>query len=219
MTSLLQGGTPGIEFEQEQWARGLRVAGLDEAGRGAWAGPVAAAAVVLPPEPDRLVVALAGVADSKQLHPAMREKLDAAIRATAAVGVGVVGADEIDAIGIVPATLRAMALALADLPHPPDFLLIDFIPRPLGSWPQRRLVRGESQSLSIAAASIVAKVHRDRLMVDNHARYPNYRFDLHKGYGVPLHRAAIELWGPTPIHRRTWAPLAQLSLELEPVLE
>ncbi len=206
-------------IEQELWAQGRRVAGLDEAGRGAWAGPVVAAAVVLPPEPDRLAVALAGVADSKLVRPAVREKLDAAIRAIAEVGVGAVSAAEIDDIGIVPATLRAMELALADLPRPPDYLLIDHIPRPLGNWPQQRLVRGESRSLSIAAASIVAKVHRDRLMLGFHRTYPGYRFDQHKGYGVPLHRAAIELWGPTPIHRRTWAPFVQLRLALPLVVE
>jgi len=206
-------------IEQELWAQGRRVVGLDEAGRGAWAGPVVAAAVVLPPEPDRLAVELAGVADSKLVRPAVREKLDAAIRAIAEVGVGAVSAAEIDDIGIVPATLRAMELALADLPHPPDYLLIDYIPRPLGNWPQQRLVRGESQSLSIAAASIVAKVHRDRLMLAFHRTYPGYRFDQHKGYGVPLHRAAIELWGPTPIHRRTWAPFVQLRLALPLVVD
>lgn len=206
-------------IEQELWAQGRRLAGLDEAGRGAWAGPVVAAAVVLPPDPDRLAVALAGVADSKQLRPPQREKLDAAIRAAAEVGVGAVSAAEIDDIGIVPATLRAMELALADLPHPPDYLLIDHIPRPLGNWPQQRLVRGESHSLSIAAASIVAKVHRDRLMLAFHRTYPSYRFDQHKGYGVPLHRTAIELWGPTPIHRRTWAPFVQLPLALPLVIE
>lgn len=195
--------------------QGLRVAGLDEAGRGAWAGPVVAAAVVLPPDPDRLAVALAGVADSKLLRPTAREHLDAAIRGAAVTAVGVVEADEIDAIGIVPATLRAMELALAALPLTPGFLLIDHIPRPLGRWPQQRLVRGEGQSLSIAAASIVAKVHRDRLMVDLHARYPEYGFDVHKGYGVPTHREALARWGATLSHRRSWAPFVQAHLPLE----
>lgn len=207
--------SPALHLEQACWAAGKTVAGLDEAGRGAWAGPVVAAAVVFPPEPERLVLDLAGVDDSKLLRPAVRERLDERIRATAEVGLGAVSAAEIDAIGILPATFLAMELALAALPHPPAFLLIDHIPRPLGCWPQQRLVRGESQSLSIAAASIVAKVHRDRLMVAYHETYPRYRFDLHKGYGVPLHRHAIECWGATPIHRCSWAPFVQMRLLLE----
>lgn len=205
---------PGLSLEEAQWARGRTVAGLDEAGRGAWAGPVVAAVVVLPPDPARLAATLAGVDDSKLLAPSLRQRLDERIRQVAQVGIGEVASAAIDAIGIVPATLQAMNLALAALPHPPDFLLIDHIPRSLGIWPQQRLVRGESQSLSIAAASIVAKVHRDRLMLAYHEVYPRYRFDRHKGYGVPSHRAAIEQWGPTPIHRRSWAPFAQLQLPL-----
>ncbi len=207
--------TAPFVIEEGLWAHGLRVAGLDEAGRGAWAGPVVAAAVVLPSDPDRLAVALAGVADSKLLRPTVREHLDASIRAAADTGVGVVEADEIDAIGIIAATLRAMELALNALLRPPGFLLIDHIPRPLGRWPQQRLVRGESQSLSIAAASIVAKVHRDRLMVDLHTRYPAYGFNVHKGYGVPMHREALARWGATSIHRRSWAPFVQMQLPLE----
>ncbi len=206
---------PTLSLEEAHWAGGRTVAGLDEAGRGAWAGPVVAAVVILPPDPARLAATLAGVDDSKLLAPSLRQRLDERIREAAQVGIGEVSAAEIDASGIVPATLQAMHLALASLPHPPDFLLIDHIPRPLGSWPQQRLVRGESQSLSIAAASIVAKVHRDRLMLAYHEMYPQYRFDLHKGYGVPSHRHAIERWGATPIHRQSWAPFMQLRLPLE----
>ena len=206
---------PPLALELELWGRGLAVAGLDEAGRGAWAGPVVAAAVVLPPEPDRLNVALAGVDDSKLLRPALRSRLDERIRAEAVVGVGVISAADIDAIGILPATLAAMEAALAALPCPLDFLLIDHLPRPLGQWPQQRLVRGESQSLSIAAASIVAKVYRDRLMVEADACFPGYGFARHKGYGTPDHRAALDRLGPTPIHRCSWAPLLQLRLPLE----
>ena len=203
-------------WEESLWSRRRSVAGLDEAGRGAWAGPVVAAAVVLPPEPDLLAASLAEVDDSKRLTPATRERLYGRIYETAAaVGVGVIPASEIDRIGIVPATLAAMQAALAQLPTRPDHLLIDYIPRPLGAWSQQRIERGESASLSIAAASIIAKVYRDRLMVGMDAQWPGYGFARHKGYGTPQHRAALDRLGPTSIHRRTWAPLLQLRLPLE----
>jgi len=203
-------------WEESLWSRRRSVAGLDEAGRGAWAGPVVAAAVVLPPEPDLLAASLAEVDDSKRLTPATRERLYGRIYETAAaVGVGVIPAAEIDRIGILPATYAAMTTALAQLPTQPDHLLIDYIPRPLGDWSQQRIKRGESASLSIAAASIIAKVHRDRLMVGMDAQWPGYGFARHKGYGTPQHRAALDRLGPTSIHRRTWAPLLQLRLPLE----
>ena len=204
-----------LAYERELWAEGRVVAGLDEAGRGAWAGPVVAAAVILPPDPDRLAEALAGVDDSKRLSPAARERLYDRIREVAATAVGVIPSDVIDAIGILNATYRAMRAALAALALQPDALLIDYLPRPLGDWPQQRLVRGERASLSIAAASIIAKVHRDRLMVELDARYPGYGFARHKGYGTREHRRALDALGPCPIHRRSWKPIRQLRLPLE----
>lgn len=209
-------GLEMLRHELNCWNADQTVAGLDEAGRGAWAGPVVAAAVVLPPEPDLLVESLAEVDDSKRLTPPTRERLYGRIYAVAAaVGVGVIPASEIDRIGILPATYAAMTAALAQLPTQPDHLLIDYIPRPLGAWPQQRIKRGESASLSIAAASIIAKVHRDRLMVGMENEWPGYGFAQHKGYGTAQHRAALDRLGPTPIHRRTWAPLLQLRLPLE----
>ena len=207
--------TTGLQHERSLWAEGRVVAGLDEAGRGAWAGPVVAAAVILPPDPDLLADALAGVDDSKRLSPAAREELFDRIRAVAATAVGVIPPDIIDAVGILNATYRAMRAALAALSQQPDALLIDYIPRPLDDWPQQRLVRGERASLSIAAASIIAKVHRDRLMVALDARYPGYGFARHKGYGTAQHRQALDEMGPCPIHRRSWKPVRQLRLPLE----
>ena len=204
-----------LELERDCWRAGQIVAGLDEAGRGAWAGPVVAAAVILPPDPDLLLQALEGVDDSKRLRPEQRELLDRRIRELAQIGVGVVSAGEIDRIGILQATMAAMQAALADLATQCDHLLIDYIPYPLGSWPQQRLKKGESRSMSIAAASIVAKVHRDRLMVGYEAAYPGYGFARHKGYGTPQHRAALDRLGPTALHRLSWTPLLQLRLPLE----
>lgn len=206
--------TSPLDLECRQWAAGRRVAGLDEAGRGAWAGPVVAAAVVLPPDPVAAGQALAGVTDSKRLGAGVRAELAAAIRAFAQVGVGAVAAATIDRIGIVEATVQAMSQALHELPLPPDYLLIDHIPRPLGDWPQQRLPRGELASLSIAAASIVAKVHRDHLMIELEAAWPGYGFARHKGYGTLQHRAALARLGSTTQHRRTWAPLLQPRLPL-----
>lgn len=207
--------TAPLHWERRWWAQGRVVAGLDEAGRGAWAGPVVAAAVVLPPEPERLLTALAGVTDSKRLTPRRRQFLARAIWKIGGVGVGVIPPATIDEIGIVPATLAAMQAALADLPLRPDHLLIDYIPRPLGKWSQQRLKRGEEQSLSIAAASIIAKVYRDGLMVEMEARWPGYGFARHKGYGTIHHREALRRLGPCEIHRRTWQPVLQPQLPWE----
>jgi ribonuclease HII len=210
-----EGRQPPLTYESHCWRLNHTVAGLDEAGRGAWAGPVVAATVLLPPVPEILSEVLSEVDDSKRLTPKTRERLYAKICEVSDVGVGVIPAIEIDRIGIVPATLAAMEAALAQLPTQPDHLLIDYIPRALGNWPQQRIKRGESESMSIAAASIIAKVHRDRLMVDLDVEWPGYGFARHKGYGTPQHRAALDLLGPTSIHRCTWAPLLQLRLPLE----
>ncbi len=183
------------------------MAGLDEAGRGAWAGPVVAAAVILPPEPARLRRHLAGVRDSKALTPAEREALFPEIlRVALAVGVGMAGPEEIDAMGIVPATRRAMERALEALGVAPEALIVDALSLPI-PLPQRVLVQADARCLSVAAASIVAKVTRDRWMVEMDRVYPGYGFAGHKGYGTPAHRRALQEHGPSPIHRRSFAPV------------
>lgn len=191
---------PTGELEAPFWAQRQCVAGLDESGRGAWAGPVVAAAVMLNPTaiPD-------GLADSKCLTPAQRDRLYIAIEATAyGIGVGVVGADVIDQINILAATRRAMVQALAALPRQPDYLLLDALDLPDVAIPQRAIVRGDARSVSIAAASIVAKVTRDRLMTALDAAYPAYGFARHKGYGTAYHRSVLERHGPCSIHRTTF---------------
>lgn len=189
-------------------------AGLDEAGRGSWAGPVVAAAVVLPLE--RLLAEpelLAGVDDSKRLTPRRRERWAGRIVEVAlGVGIGVVSPALVDALGIVGATRLAMRQALGRLPLAPRSLLVDALSLPAVPLPQRCLVRGDALSLSIAAASIVAKVHRDRLMVNWAEIYPAYGFAQHKGYGTAQHRRALERCGHCPLHRRSFAPL-RLYLE------
>ncbi len=203
---------PTLELECELWMEGyLRVAGLDEAGRGAWAGPVVAAAVVLPPNRGDLKQVLGGVDDSKQLTAKQREALFPLICGTAlAVGVGTASARFIDTAGIVPATRRAMSIALRDLGLCPDWLLIDALGLPRAQQAQRSVIRGDALVLSIAAASIVAKVSRDRLMVALDARLPGYGFATHKGYGTRAHRAALERLGPCQAHRMSFAPLRNL---------
>ncbi len=202
---------PDLSHECALWATGCRlVAGIDEVGRGALAGPVMAAAVILPPHPPALDHLLGRVDDSKRLPAAVREELDGEIRACAlAAGVGSVPAGEIDRIGIVAATRLAMSLAL-DALNPglaPDYLLIDFLSLPARPCPQLGLPHGDALSLSIAAASIVAKVARDAWMVAQDAVYPGYRFAAHKGYGTAAHQAALTSLGPCPLHRRSFEPL------------
>jgi ribonuclease HII len=200
----------GLAHEAGLWASGYRrIAGIDEAGRGAWAGPVTAAAVILPPCADALACLLGRVDDSKQLTPKARERLLDEITACAvAVGVGCAGADEIDAQGIAAATRTAMLRAVAGLAVAPDFLLIDYLTLPALRQPQRGLPHGDAISLSIAAASIVAKVTRDRWMVAQAAVYPGYGLAQHKGYGTAEHRAALERLGPCAIHRASFRPIA-----------
>jgi len=191
-----------MHFEEQALGRGYRtIAGIDEAGRGPLAGPVVAAAVVLPEFFD-----LPGLTDSKKLSPKKREELFPLIRAQAeGVGVGVVSAADIDDRNILQATLAAMVLAVDRLAAAPDFLLVDGItPMPL-SVPQLTLKRGDSRSLSVAAASVVAKVVRDRIMTVYERIYPGYGFARHKGYGSAAHREAIARLGPSPLHRRTFA--------------
>jgi len=184
------------------------VAGVDEAGRGPLAGPVVAAAVVL--DPARPV---AGLADSKQLSAVRREQLAGQIRARAlAVGVARVEADEIDRINILQASLKAMCLAVGALGLDPVLVRVDGNQAPSMPWPVQTVVGGDRSDRSIAAASIVAKVERDRIMVALHEQYPDYGFDRHKGYPTRAHRSAIERLGPCPAHRRSFRPLRQYRL-------
>ena len=204
---------PSLTYEKRLWEAGYRhVAGLDEAGRGSWAGPVVAAAVILPPDQPELAQCLSGVRDSKMLTATRREMLLEIIEQHAlAWGVGAVPPGEIDARGIVPATREAMSLALGVLSLPADYLLIDHISLPDQPLPQVSLPKGDARILSIAAASIVAKVSRDRMMVDLEARYPGYGFGQHKGYGTPQHQAALASIGPSSVHRLSFAPLQRLA--------
>lgn len=208
---------PDLREERALLARGfVRIAGLDEAGRGAWAGPVVAAAVVLPLERPDLARTLSGVRDSKQCTPRQRAELFDRIQEVAlAVGVGSVPPRRIDEIGIVPATRQAMAQAVSRLAIVPDALLIDFLRLPHLPLPQYSLTKGDARSLSIAAASIVAKVTRDRMMVSLNAQYGGYGLARHKGYGTRQHQQALALLGPSAIHRLSYAPLRKLTGETD----
>ena len=209
---------PTLKLERRFLAQGYHlIAGIDDAGRGAWAGPVVAAAVILPLNRRNLTAALKGVNDSKKLTARQREKLYEVIREVAlSVGVGGAGPGEIDAGGIVPATRAAMQRAIAMLHPQPDALLIDAVNlSSLFSLPQHSLYYGDSLSLSIAAASIIAKVSRDRAMAKLDALYPGYGLARHKGYGTALHKAALEQLGVSEAHRRSYRPVRKLISQLE----
>ena len=204
---------PSLKYEKQFLKQGCAlVAGVDEAGRGAWAGPVVAAAVILPLHRPDLLKALKGVNDSKQLTPRQRERLfDVILSVALAVGGGGSGPGEIDREGIVPATRAAMQRALAMLHPPPEALLVDAVNlQSLIPLPQRALIHGDSRSLSIAAASIIAKVSRDRAMAALDALHPGYGFARHKGYGTAVHQAALARLGACTAHRESYAPIAQL---------
>jgi ribonuclease HII len=177
------------------------VAGLDEAGRGPLAGPVVAAAVVLPPG-----TRIRGVDDSKRLEPERREELYEVIRARAlGIGVGLVDAPTIDRVNILQATRRAMGIALGALGLEPELVLTDFVALDGLRCPQRNLVEGDRRSATVAAASIIAKVTRDRMMAEADREYPAYGFGRHKGYATLEHLAALMMHGPCPLHRRTFS--------------
>ncbi len=196
-------------FEAAVRARGFRViAGLDEAGRGPLAGPVVAAAVVLPQKGK-----WTGVDDSKKLSAGQREEIFPLLFEKAlGVGVGIVDAQEIDRLNILQASLKAMQLAVENLSLPPDFLLIDGIHSLRLPLPQQTIPKGDQRCLSIAAASIVAKVTRDRLMTAYHDQYPQYNFARHKGYGTKEHLQAIRKYGCCPLHRQSFRTIYQPSL-------
>ena len=182
------------------------VAGIDEAGGGPWAGPVVAAAVILDEEriPD-------GIGDSKMLEPEVREVLFQRIMACARVGIGIADVDRIDRDNILNATMWAMSEAVAALADPPRLALVDGNRAPMLGCMVRTVVKGDARCLSIAAASIIAKVTRDRLMMDLGRAWPVYGFERHKGYGTPEHKSALDRHGPSPHHRRSFRPV-QLAL-------
>jgi ribonuclease HII len=202
---------PNLVFEKQLWGEGYRViAGLDEAGRGSWAGPVYAAAVVLPND-DRVCDVLTGVRDSKQMTAHQRDRYEGCIKSVSiAWAVGFASEGEIDAMGIVPATCLAMQRSIDNLVYPPNYLLIDYISLHDCTCPQLSLPKGDCQSLSIAAASVLAKTGRDAYMVAQDAAYPGYGFTRHKGYGTAQHHAALRELGATPFHRKTFRPIAEL---------
>ncbi len=211
---------PSLAFERALWVRQLaHVAGVDEAGRGAWAGPVVAGAVILPHPrrvkewwTDAALRDLARARDSKLLSPAQRDALFEPIRTVAlAAATGAASHEEIDALGIVPATRLAMQRALAALTIPPDALVIDALTLPAIQLPQQAIIRGDQLALSIACASILAKVTRDRQLRELDVQFPGYGFAQHKGYGTAAHRAALENLGASPAHRVSFAPIKNLA--------
>jgi len=177
---------------------------VDEAGRGAWAGPVVAAAVILPEDlPDKL-----GINDSKQLTPVQRENLFGTIQKLAvATGVGIVDVLEVDKLGVAQATYVAMQRAVDSLKSKPEFILVDGFKVNFAQAPSSGIIDGDTKSVSIAAASIVAKVVRDRLMVELHRKYPRFGFAIHKGYGTVLHQERIARHGICGAHRKSFAPV------------
>ena len=199
------------DWRLEELARAsgaLRIVGLDEVGRGPLFGPVVAAAVILAPACE-----IVGLNDSKKLTEKRRAELDREIRANAIVfSIAEVDAETIDRINIRRASLEAMRRAVAQLPISPDYLLIDG--RDTIDWPcpQQAVIHGDATSVSIAAASVLAKVYRDKMMVELDAQYPGYGLARHKGYPCPEHLAALERLGPTPLHRKSFHPVAQTQL-------
>ncbi len=195
-----------LVFEKACRHKGYRcIAGLDEAGRGPLAGPVVAAAVILPAE-----VFIQGLDDSKRLTPRQRDALFPIIMDKAiGVGVGVVAHDVIDRINILQATLLAMEQALQKMPCQPDFLLVDALTLPFSDVPQKAIIKGDQRCVSIAAASVIAKVTRDRIMKDYHQQFPLYGFLSHKGYPTSEHLKRLKIYGPCEIHRRTFRGVAQ----------
>lgn len=196
---------PDLSFETALWNAGIHfVAGIDEAGRGALAGPVAAGAIILPVD-DRLSRALKGVRDSKQMTPSERDAWAARLPGLAMTwAVGFASAQEIDAIGIVPATRLAVHRALAQLAPSPQHLLLDYLQLPECSLPQTALIKGDARSLSIAAASILAKTARDKILCQLEQEYPGYGFAAHKGYGTSAHIQSIRRLGYSETHRHSF---------------
>jgi ribonuclease HII len=207
-----RGLSPGISRERRLLRQGFRrVAGLDEVGRGAWAGPLAAAAVILPVDSPTLRRDLAGVRDSKLMTPKQRAAAAGKIRSAAiAWSVACATAGEVDAIGPLRATRLAMMRAIAGLPEAPDHLLIDYLRLIESPLPQLSILHGDTLCLSVAAASVLAKTWRDEQMTGMAREYPDFHFERHKGYGTRAHREALACHGPCPEHRRSYAPIREL---------
>lgn len=202
--------SPDFSFETSLWKNDCQyVAGVDEAGRGALAGPVVAAVVVF-----RAYIPLKdldGVRDSKEMTPSMRGQWAEKLRELAlAWGVGLATSQEIDDLGIIPSTRTAAQRAIEALQITPGHILLDYLFLPDSPIPQTSLIKGDARSMSIAAASVIAKTTRDALLEDLDAQYPGYGFGKHKGYGTAAHRAAIARLGPSPIHRLSYKPLLEL---------
>ena len=200
----------GLGFEKHLWSKGtILVAGIDESGRGPLAGPVVAAAAILP-----INFSLPGLNDSKQLSEKVREALFEALASSGTLvcyAIGVADPVEIDRLNILRATSLAMQRAVTALSTQPEHLLIDGLPVSGFSQSQTAIVGGDAKSMSIAAASVIAKVTRDRMMANWHCVYPQYKFDQNKGYGTPAHLESLQIHGPCPIHRRSFEPVAQTS--------
>lgn len=208
-------GDAHARWERRLYREGYRViAGLDEAGRGCWAGPLVAAAVVLPRATPKLLNRLAGLRDSKQLTALRREGFFSRIHATAvSVGVGIVSAPVVDLLGLTAAGHLAMERAARNLESEPDYLLIDAFGLPTFDCPQDAIIYGDAICLSIAAASVIAKVTRDRLLDELNDTYPAFGFARNKGYGTAQHAAALSRHGPTPEHRFRYAPIRAVLAE------
>ena len=207
----------GFRYEKKLRITGVaRIAGIDEAGRGALAGPVVAAAVILPAK-----FRHRRLNDSKQLAPDLREEIYSDLVSNPEVRwtVGIIDSIEIDRINILRASHQAMRMAIGALIDPPDHVLIDGLPVIPFPFPQTAIVDGDCISLSIAAASVIAKVTRDRMMRDFCSQFPQYCFDQHKGYGTELHLLRLHEFGPCPIHRRSFEPVAQPLLALEDITQ
>jgi ribonuclease HII len=207
----------GFRYEKKLRITGVaRIAGIDEAGRGALAGPVVAAAVILPEK-----FRHRRLNDSKQLAPDLREEIYSELASNPEVRwtVGIIDSIEIDRINILRASHQAMRMAIGALIDPPDHVLIDGLPVIPFPFPQTAIVDGDCISLSIAAASVIAKVTRDRMMRDFCSQFPQYCFDQHKGYGTELHLLRLHEFGPCPIHRRSFEPVAQPLLALEDITQ
>ncbi|MEN6300295.1 MAG: ribonuclease HII [Anaerolineaceae bacterium] len=205
---------PDLSFELALWGQNLHyVAGIDEAGRGALAGDVAAAAVILPDNVD-LFGTLNGVRDSKQMTSNQRQYWAGEIKRIASTwAIGFASNAEIDCLGIVPATRLAMSRALEALSLKPQYLLVDYIELPDCAIPQTALVKGDARCLSIASASVLAKTARDELMCGYDRSFPGYGFARHKGYGTAGHRSALEQLGASPLHRYSFAPINQMKIQ------
>lgn len=208
-----EAGRPTFKLEHALSAGGFRlIAGLDEAGRGALAGPVVAAAVIFPTDRPDLAETLRAVHDSKQLSASRRQHAFQLIQHEAiSWSTGSASNTEVDQLGLLPATRLAMHRALAALEPQPEHLLLDYILLSEDERPQTSQAKADAKSLSVAAASIMAKVSRDQHMIECDDHYPEYGFCRHKGYGTSEHRQALQRLGPTPLHRQSYQPVARVS--------